>query len=371
MVYNSTEYADETRSIVFGLHRAGVPICLDPLEARQDPNHPLAPDEIETLELLKHRQIDFARGVLLQHLPAHNFNLAMHGRTRIGRTTFETDRIPESWREFCEALDEIWVPSRFNVDSFAAGGVSPHRLRMIPSGVNTTLFRPALEPLPLPTPRRRGFHFLSVFEWTQRTAPDVLLRAYLSEFKPDEDVALILKAYARPNVAASLFSRVTWFVEREMGMRIEDTPSILLYDPSSLSAAEIPRLYASADAFVLPSRGEGCGRPYMEALSCGCPVIATRWGGQMDFLNDQNSELVDSTLAPVPWDADGELFAGHRWAEPSVDQLRERMRHVFEHPQESRLKAMRGRAEMVANRDWDRVIQNYWVPEFERLLGGV
>ena len=146
----------------------------------------------------------------------------------------------------------------------------------------------------------------------------MLLRAYLSEFKPDEDIALILKTYARPNVAASLFSRVIWFVEREMGMRIEDAPTILVYDPSSLSTADLPRLYASVDAFVLPSRGEGCGRPHMEALSCGCPVIATRWSGQMDFLNDANSELVDCKLAPVPWNVDVELFAGLRWAEPSV-----------------------------------------------------
>lgn len=366
MVYDGSGYADETRGIVFGLHRAGVPMRIEPLGAQQDSNDLLTPDEIEELELLKHQKIDFARGVLLQHTPAHDFNLAMHGRTRIGRTMFETDRIPEGWRGNCQALDEIWVPSQFNVDAFAAAGVSPQRLRVMPSGVNTTLFHPGIEPLPMPC--RRGFHFLSVFEWTQRKGPDVLLRAYLSEFKPDEDVALILKTYARPDVTASLFPRVTYFVEREMGMRIEDAPAILVYDPSFLSTAEIPRLYASADAFVLASRGEGYGRPYMEALSCGCPVIATRWSGQVDFLNDANSELIDCELAPVPWNTDVELFAGHRWAEPNIDRLRERMRHVFEHPQEARQKAMRGRAEMAAKWDWDRIIENYWVPQFERLL---
>jgi len=366
MVYDESDYAQEARAIVFGLHRAGVPLCLEPLGAQNDSNGLLTPDEIEELELLKHREIDFARGVLLQHLPAHNFNLAMHGRTRIGRTMFEADAIPESWREYCEAMDEIWVPSPFTLDAFAAGGVSPQRLRVMPAGVNTPIFRPGLEPLPLPC--RRGFNFLSVFEWTQHKGPDVLLRAYLSEFKPDEDVALILKTYARPNVSASLFTRVTYFVERAMSMRIEDAATLLVYDPGFLSATEIPRLYASADAFVLASRGENCGRPYMEALSCGCPVIATRSGGQIDFLNDANSELVDCKLAPVPWYTDVELFAAARWAEPSVDHLRERMRHVFEHSQESRQKALRGRAEMVANWDWDRVIQNYWVPQFERLL---
>jgi hypothetical protein len=85
-------------------------------------------------------------------------------------------------------------------------------------------------------------------------------------------------------------------------------------------------------------------------------------------LNDANSELVDCSVAPVPWNTDVELFAGQHWAEPSVDHLRVCMRRVFEHPQEARQKAARGRAELVANWDWDRVIQNHWVLQFQRLL---
>ncbi len=366
MVYDGSGYADETRGIVFGLHRAGIPVRLDPLGAQHDANDLLSKDELEELELLKHQTLDFARGVLFQHVPAHDFNLAMHGRSRVGRTMFETDSIPAGWLSYCEAMDEVWVPSAFNSEAFASAGVSPHRLRVLPSGVNTSQFRPGLKPLPIP---RHGFNFLSVFEWTHRKGPDVLLRAYLSEFHRDEDVALILKTYARPDVTASLLPRITYFVEREMGLCIEDTAPILVYDPSFLPTADIPRLYASADAFVLPSRGEGYGRPYMEALACECPVIATRWSGQMDFLHDGNSELIGCDVASVPWNTDVELFAGHRWAEPSVDHLRERMRYVFTHRAEATQKAARGRAEMVETWDWDRVIQDRWVPEFERLLG--
>jgi glycosyltransferase involved in cell wall biosynthesis len=367
MVYDGSGYADETRGIVFGLHRAGVPMRLEPLGAQQDTQDLLTKDEREELELLKHYRVDEARGVLLQHVPAHDFNLAMHGRTRVGRTMFETDSIPDGWSFYCEAMDEVWVPSQFNADVFAAAGVSPARLRVLPSGVNTTQFRPGLAPLPIPC--RRGFNFLSVFEWTHRKGPDVLLRAYLREFRADEDVALILKTYARPDVTANLLPRIAHFVEREAGLCIEDAPPIIVYEPSFLSTADIPRLYASADAFVLPSRGEGYGRPYMEALSCECPVIATRWSGQMDFLHDGNSDLVDCTLAPVPWNSDVELFAGHRWAEPDVEHLRAQMRSVYTHREAARSKAMRGREDMVRSWDWERVIEDRWVPEFERLLG--
>lgn len=44
------------------------------------------------------------------------------------------------------------------------------------------------------------------------------------------------------------------------------------------------------------------------------------------------------------------------------------MRHVFEHRDEAKQKAIRGRAEMIEKWDWDVVIRERWMPAFERLL---
>lgn len=41
----------------------------------------------------------------------------------------------------------------------------------------------------------------------------------------------------------------------------------------------LPHLYLAADAFVLPSRGEGWGRPHTEAMAMELPVITTNWSG--------------------------------------------------------------------------------------------
>ena len=38
---------------------------------------------------------------------------------------------------------------------------------------------------------------------------------------------------------------------------------------------------------VVPTRGEGWGRPQMEAMSMGLPVISTNWSGLTAFLNDK------------------------------------------------------------------------------------
>ena len=366
MVYDGSGYADEARWIALGLHKTGIPTRLEPLGLPYDAQNLLSIEERETLEILKHRRIDLAHGLLLQDTPANDFSLSMHGGRRVGRTMYETDSVPDGWVEYCEAMDEVWVPSTFNCETFARAGVARNRLRAVPEGVDTTHFRPGLDPLPIP--EKKGFAFLSVFEWIQRKGVDVLLRAYVEEFCPKEDVALLIKAYARPDRSADLLPRIAYFVERQMGVRLEDAPTIVVLTPDFLTTEEIPRLYASADTFVLPTRGEGWGRPFMEALACECPVIATRWSGQMDFLNDENCELVDCDVRPLPWTVDVELSAGHQAAEPRVAHLRECMRRVFENRAAAKAKAVRGRREMREKWDWDVVIRERWAPEIERLL---
>jgi glycosyltransferase involved in cell wall biosynthesis len=40
-----------------------------------------------------------------------------------------------------------------------------------------------------------------------------------------------------------------------------------------IKTSEMPNLYKSVDAFVLPTRGEGWGLPYMEAMTMALPTI--------------------------------------------------------------------------------------------------
>jgi glycosyltransferase involved in cell wall biosynthesis len=364
--YGATGYADESRGILFALARAGMPLQIEPVEFQHDVHGLLPAHERERLERVKLARVDLARSVLLQDFPAHGFSLSMYGRARVGRTMYETDSLPEDWLEYCQAMDQVWVPSTFNCETFAAAGVARSKLRALPEGVDTGVYRPGAEPLPLPG--LRGFRFLSIFEWIERKGPDVLLRAYLSEFRPDEDVCLILKAYARPDPAADLLPRIAWFIERELGMRLEDTAPIVVLAPGFLRAEELPRLYATASAFVLPTRGEGWGRPFMESLACARPVITSRWSGQMDFLHDGNSYLIDVEPRPAAWNIDVELSAGHGLGEPSGDHLRQLMRRVFTHRDEAQQRAQAGCAEMRRKWDWDVVVRQHWLPAIQALL---
>jgi glycosyltransferase involved in cell wall biosynthesis len=52
--------------------------------------------------------------------------------------------------------------------------------------------------------------------------------------------------------------------------------------------------YRMADVFVMPSTGEGFGIVFLEAMACGCPVIAGNRDGSVDALaNGELGRLVD------------------------------------------------------------------------------
>jgi glycosyltransferase involved in cell wall biosynthesis len=49
---------------------------------------------------------------------------------------------------------------------------------------------------------------------------------------------------------------------------------------------ELPAVLAEGNIFVRPSRSEGMGNSFIEAMAAGLPVIATQEGGIADFLYD-------------------------------------------------------------------------------------
>jgi glycosyltransferase involved in cell wall biosynthesis len=363
-VYGASGYAQEMLPLVLGLEGSGLRVRVDPVGTSADRDG-LMPHRIRTaLDVMKLRPLDVAQSVLFQLVPAPDFRLDLYAKRRIGRTMFETDSLPDGWAAQCNAMDEVWVPSHFNYETFLAAGVDKSRLRCSLEAEDTKLFCPGHSPLEIPGVR--DFTFLSIFEWILRKGPDVLLRAFLSEFKADEDVALIIRAYGRPDRNADLLPQVLYFIEKELKKDLKDCPPVILVH-GFLENLDMPRLYAAADCFVLPSRGEGWGRPYSEALASEVPVIATNWSGQLDFLTPNNSYLLDCKVVPVPPDVDTEVYAGHHWAEPDVEHLRALMRQVFTHREEAKRKARLGRCDIVERFDWS-VILPRWRQEFEAML---
>jgi glycosyltransferase involved in cell wall biosynthesis len=264
----------------------------------------------------------------------------------IGSTMFETVGLPWGWAEACNGMDEVWVPSQFNRETFSDAGVRPEKIQVLPLGIDPAKYDPTTV-MPLEIASRRGFTFLSTFQWTKRKGWDILLKAYLQAFSPRDEVTLVLRAYygGGESVAARLQAYIT-----SLGYDPTDIPDIVLLE-EHIPDGLMPALYAACDAFVLPSRGEGWGLPYMEAMAMGKPTIGTRWGGNLEFMTEENAFLIDiDGLRQVDGEqvADNPLYHGQRWAEPSLQKTAALLRYVFEHPEEAQLRGKRAREDILA-----------------------
>ncbi|WCJ19129.1 UDP-Glycosyltransferase superfamily protein [Euphorbia peplus] len=293
----------------------------------------------------------------------------------IGRTMFETDRVNSVHVKRCNRMDKVWVPTDFHVSTFVDSGVDQSKVVKIVQPIDVDFFDPsryaALE-LDLVGDfvlgeRHRGsnsekeFVFLSVFKWEYRKGWDVLLKAYLNEFSSSDPVALYL--LTNPYHSDSDFrNKIAEFV-KDHKVGDNNLANVYVID-SHIAQSDLPKLYKGADAFVLPSRGEGWGRPIVEAMSMSLPVIATNWSGPTEYLTADNSY-------PLPVDKMSEVvggpFEGHLWAEPSPDKLGVLMRHVMSNVDEAKAKGRKARNDMI-NRFSPKVVAGIVADHIQDIL---
>lgn len=354
---NHSGYGEEARGFLAGLTAQGIAVAA---RSSGDESTSFIAGLRDTPELARTVQRSMATptgpaGTTVLHVPGYAVAPVPGARNTVVRTMFETDDLPPDWVSRINTVDEVWVPSTFNAGTFRDAGVRVP-IHVVPGGVDTDHFRPGLPPLPIPGVQ--GTVFLAVFEWSHRKAPDLLLRAWSEAFRPDSAVTLVLRCFPRSQFDGDSTKEVEALVDAELtafgATRKDVAPIVVLGD--QLSPGMMPRLMNAANVFIGVSRGEGSGRPQLEAMSCGLPVIATRWSGNLDFMDNDNSLLIDvDELVPVDEHMDVPFYRGHRWAQPSVSHLTDLMRRSVQDPALVERVGRRARRDVEARWRWAEV----------------
>jgi glycosyltransferase involved in cell wall biosynthesis len=334
-LFGVSGYAQEGREFVLGLDALGAHVRAEDV--------PLGPHRSPLEAAAERRLRELTEAQIGPDATRIEHGLSSRWRpgARAGRTMFETDRIPAAWVEVCNLAEEVWVPSQFNLETFSASGVDADRLHVVPTPIRLSQSGGDERP-ELPA---SGFTFLSVFDWSLRKGWDLLLAAYTAEFGRSDDVTLVLNIHSSHGHTAAELRRL---VERAAG---REPPPILVLD-RVLAAPELRRLYRAADCFVLPTRGEGSPRPFLAAMAASLPVIGTDWGGHTELVRGDTAypiEVKGVVRIPEAGVRESPLYRGHRWAEPSVEHLRQLMRRVYERPEEARSRGERARSAVGAH----------------------
>lgn len=239
------------------------------------------------------------------------------GKYNIGVWLWELPAFPAQWQWAFDLFDEIWTPSNFCAEAFAA--VSQVPVLKIP--VSLVFPQPSLTRADLQLPADK-FIFLFIFDFGssfERKNPFATIEAFKQAFgQANQDVLLVLK-----------FANSHYFPERREQLKelTEDWPSIQFID-GHLKKEEIHGLVNSCDCYVSLHRAEGFGLTMSEAMYYGKPVIATAYSSNMEFMNVGNSFPVKYELLTTTEDY-GAYPKGSVWAEPDVDHAAALMQYVF------------------------------------------
>ncbi len=255
---------------------------------------------------------------------------------KVGFTMLEVDGFPKEWVRQANEMDEIWVPSQFNLEGFLNSGLKK-QIYKIPLGVDTNYFNPYIKSVP----NTSEFVFLSVFEWGERKNPWTLLSTFNQTFSSKEPVRLVAKINNRdPSIKV---------LEEIRKLRLRDSGGrIYFIFNRNFPYYQMPLLYRSCDCYVSASRGEGWDMPLMEAMACGKPVIAPLWGGVTEYLNEQVGYPV-KVKGTVPAVAKCPYYKGFNWADPDSEHLSFLLREVYENREEAARKGANA-AKLVAHK---------------------
>lgn len=171
-------------------------------------------------------------------------------------------RIVEKEEAEYALADRITVPSSFVEKSFHQYGIRSSKLARISYGVNLERFRKSADPCP------GKFRLLWVGNVSIRKGFMYAFDAFMNFQHPAKEFFVI----------GSVSHEVKKLIA---GHDLSD-----VHFAGHVSNHLLPGYYSSANAFVLPSIEEGLAMVQGEALSCGCPVIATPNTGAEDLFTD-------------------------------------------------------------------------------------
>ena len=332
-VFDQTGYGKVNRNLAKILKNLGYDVCLDSTSTFR---HQLTRDELEEFKkfTLGIKNVDLQiDSVIPTFSESRTF-----GKKRILYTTIEAQTVPDKFKDIFSGYNDVWVTSKFCKDVLEDEGIASG-IKVIPPFVDSKLYCEETVPYVFDPPLKK-FVFISVFGWSYRKGYDALLRAYFEEFNSSDDVSLLIvsKYQNRTERSEIIKNDIQGIIEKTNKV---DLPHIARYS-NLIPEKAMPSIYKACDCFVLPSRGEGFCLPITEASLCGLPCIATKHSGVLDYMDDDNSFLVEpDDFASMP---PGRMHV-HYWdnhvfpkltSDDFINELRYKMRFVRDNIEESK-----------------------------------
>lgn len=275
-----------------------------------------------------------------------------HGsQNRFGIYCYEfsgRNALPEGFAKNYKFCDKLLPPSRYAFDIFKDSGVPESHMEIVPHGIDVSKFE-SVDPYPLNVPQKMKV-LINIAQPHLRKNLRGLFCAIGKAFNKNDDVCFVFKIVDKKPSQPFEVS-----FNAELNLFKKAFPN---HPPIKIITNFIPNiesLYKACNVTFSLSRCECFHFPSLEGLAAGHIVIAPRHGGQLDFLNDDNSLLIDGVEEPAPpaalyWQSK----MGTNWFAPSVSSAVKQLQRCYKEFDQLKEKFASNAKAVVDIHSWDK-----------------
>ena len=234
-------------------------------------------------------KLDKVYDMQLSYTALRNFaNYFIRGdKNRFGIWNYETTILPNAFAKYYKCVDKVLPSSQFSKKIFSDNGMPADHQVVVPHGIYPERYQ-TLGKFTLKTKKKYKILVNIAQPHLRKNIPNVL-KAYGKAFTKKDDVCLVLKV-SRKSPQIAVDSVPFNEIYNDFRKEFKNCGEIEIID---YFIPDIETLYNACDVVFSMSHAECFWMPGLEGFAANKIVIAPRYGGQLDYMNDDNSILID------------------------------------------------------------------------------
>lgn len=260
----------------------------------------------------------------------------------IGRTVWEFEKLHPTWVNTINdsIVTHVSVPTEWNKTAFLNSGVKkpiivdPH-ICIDAENKNIKIEDILKKSVVLTSSKNKlldfkyYYKFYCIEQFIDRKNLKAIIDSYFSAFTADDKVILFLKTYRKDHSIQEQLACASFLNTISSQKYPNHAP--IVYIKEELTYDEIQSLHDTCDCYLNLSHTEGFGLSIHTAHKKEKDIIATGYGGHIEYLNNTKANLVKFKMIPVNSHITENCYLDetYSWADPDKECTIELMRNLY------------------------------------------